>query len=180
MINSKQNYTVEVLFQEWQIQKKIFEIASKISQDYKDKDLVIVAVLNGSFIFCADLVRNLDVRCAIDFIQVSSYIGTQSQGEVQVISGFKEDLTGKDVLIVEDIVDTGITLDFLISEISSKKPKSIKACVLLDKKCARRKEVPVNYSCFEVGNDFVVGYGIDYNGFFRQLPYVGRIKEFDK
>ncbi|MDR0618248.1 MAG: hypoxanthine phosphoribosyltransferase [Endomicrobium sp.] len=179
-MNSKQNYTVEILFHERQIQKKIFEIASQVSKDYKDKDLVIVAVLNGSFIFCADLVRNLDVRCAIDFIQVSSYVDIQSQGKVQIISGFKEDLIGKDILIVEDIIDTGITLEFLIREISSKKPKSIKTCVFLDKKCAHKKEVPINYSCFEMGNDFFVGYGLDCNGFFRQLPYLGRIKEFDK
>ncbi|MDR0724228.1 MAG: hypoxanthine phosphoribosyltransferase, partial [Endomicrobium sp.] len=96
------------------------------------------------------------------------------------ISDFKEELTRKDVLIVEDIVDSGITLDFLINKISSKKPKSIKTCVLLDKKCARQKEVNIDYSCFEMGDDFVVGYGIDCNGFFRQLPYVGKIKEFNK
>ena len=179
-MNNKENYTVEILFPERQIQRKIFEIASQVSMDYKDKELVIVAVLNGSFIFCADLVRNLDIRCAIDFIRVSSYVGTQSLGKVKVISDFKEKLTGKDVLIVEGIADTGITLDFLINEISSKRPETIKTCVFLDKKCARQKEVPIDYSCFEMGDDFVVGYGLDCNGFFRQLPYVGRIKEFHK
>ncbi|MDR1418264.1 MAG: hypoxanthine phosphoribosyltransferase [Endomicrobium sp.] len=179
-MDKKENYIVEMLFPERQIQKKIFEIASKISMDYKDKDLVIIAVLNGSFIFCADLVRNLDVRCAIDFIRVSSYIGIESLGSVKIISDFKEELAGKDVLIVEDIVDTGITLDFLINEISLKRPKSIKTCVFLDKKCAHKNEVQVDYSCFEMGDDFVVGYGLDCNGFFRQLPYVGRIKGFHK
>jgi hypoxanthine phosphoribosyltransferase len=179
-MNRKGNYTVETLFPERQIQKKIFEIASQVSMDYKDKDLVIVAVLNGSFIFCADLVRKLDIKCAIDFIQISSYVGRQSQGKVKVISGFKENLSQKDVLIIEDIADTGITLDFLINEISLKNPRSIKTCVFLDKKYARKKEVPIDYNCFEMGDDFVVGYGLDCNGFFRQLPYVGRIKEFHK
>ncbi|MDR1522391.1 MAG: hypoxanthine phosphoribosyltransferase [Endomicrobium sp.] len=179
MIN-KENYTVEILFPERQIQKRIFAISSQISKDYENKDLVVVAVLNGSFIFCADLVRNLDVRCAIDFIRVSSYSGGQSSGRVKVISDFKEESRGKDVLIVEDIADSGVTLDFLIGKISANKPKSIKTCVFLDKKCARQKDVPIDYSCFEIGNDFIVGYGLDYSGFFRQLPYVGRIKEFNK
>lgn len=174
------NFTIEVILPERQIRKKTFEIASKISRDYKNKDLVIIAVLKGSFIFCADLIRNLDVRCVIDFIRISSYVGTQSAVKVKVISDFKEDLSGKDVLIVEDIVDTGATLDFLINEISLKNPKSIETCAFLDKRCTRQKEVSLAYSCFEMKDDFVVGYGLDYNGFFRGLPYVGRIKEFHK
>jgi hypoxanthine phosphoribosyltransferase len=179
-MNNKENYTVEVLFPERQIQKRIFAIASQISKDYENRDLLVIAVLNGSFIFCADLVRNLDIKCAIDFIRLSSYSGMHPLEKVKVISNFKEELTGKDVLILEDIADTGITLDFLINAISLKRPKSIKTCVFLDKKCSRKKGVRVDYSCFEMGNYFVVGYGLDYNGFFRQLPYVGIIKEFNK
>ncbi|MDR2251943.1 MAG: hypoxanthine phosphoribosyltransferase [Endomicrobium sp.] len=168
---------VDVLISAEDIRKKVLEVGAQISRDYEGKNVLIIAVLNGSFIFCADLVRSLDLECKVDFISVSSYIGTQTQGKVKVVSGIKEDIIGKDVVIIEDIVDRGFTLDFLIKEISLKKPKSIKTCVFLDKKCAREKEVAVDYSCFEIGNDFVVGYGLDYNGFFRQLSYVGKIKE---
>ncbi|MDR1103938.1 MAG: hypoxanthine phosphoribosyltransferase [Endomicrobium sp.] len=168
---------VDVLISAEDIRKKVLEVGAQISRDYEGKNVLIIAVLNGGFIFCADLVRSLDLECKVDFISVSSYIGTQTQGKVKVVSGIKEDIIGKDVVIIEDIVDRGFTLDFLIKEISLKKPKSIKTCVFLDKKCAREKEVAVDYSCFEIGNDFVVGYGLDYNGFFRQLPYVGKIKE---
>jgi hypoxanthine phosphoribosyltransferase len=175
-VTIREEYMMNVLFSEDMIQKRVSEVASKISEDFKDKEILIIAVLNGSFIFCADLVRNLNLKLAIDFISLSSYSGAQSKGKVRIISEFKEDIAGKDVLIVEDIVDTGITLDFLINEIASKKPNSIKTCVLLDKKCARTKEVPVEYSCFEIGNDFIVGYGLDYNGFFRGLPYIVKLK----
>ena len=168
---------VDVLISAEDIRKKVLEVGSQISRDYEGKNVLIIAVLNGSFIFCADLVRSLDLECKVDFIFVSSYTGIQTQGKVKVVSGIKEDIIGKDVVIIEDIVDRGFTLDFLIKEISLKKPKSIKTCVFLDKKCAREKEVAVDYNCFEIGNDFVVGYGLDYNGFFRHLPYVGKIKE---
>jgi hypoxanthine phosphoribosyltransferase len=169
---------MEVLFSKESIQKRVSEISAMITEDFKDKEVLIIAVLNGSFISCADLVRNLDLKLGVDFISVSSYAGTGSKGKVQMISGFKdENIKGKNVLIVEDIVDTGITLDFLLKEISSKAPQSIKTCVLLNKKCARKKEVPIEYSCFEMGNDFVVGYGLDHNGLFRGLPYIAKLKE---
>lgn len=169
---------VDVLISAEDIRKKVLEVGAQISTDYAEKNVFIIAVLNGSFIFCADLVRSLDLKkCKVDFISVSSYIDTQTQGNVKVVSGVKEDVIGKDVVIIEDIVDRGFTLDFLIREISLKKPKSIKTCVFLDKKCAREMEVAVDYNCFEIGNDFVVGYGLDCSGFFRHLPYVGKIKE---
>ncbi|MDR1122634.1 MAG: hypoxanthine phosphoribosyltransferase [Endomicrobium sp.] len=168
---------VDVLISTEDICKKVLEVGAQISTDYAGKNVLIIAVLNGSFIFCADLVRILNLKCKVDFISVSSYIDTQTQGRVKVVSGIKEDIIGKDVIIVEDIVDRGFTLDFLIKEISLKKPKSIKTCVFLDKKCAREMEVAVDYNCFKIGNDFVVGYGLDCSGFFRHLPYVGKIKE---
>jgi hypoxanthine phosphoribosyltransferase len=177
MTDKHYNYNIDILIPAKDIHNKVSQVGTQISKDYEGRDVLIIAVLNGSFVFCADLVRSLDIECKIDFISVSSYIGTQTQGKVKVISGIKEDVIGKDVIILEDIVDKGLTLDFLIREISLKNPKSIKTCVFLDKKCARKKEVAVDYSCFEIGNDFVVGYGLDYNGFFRQLPYVGKIKE---
>jgi hypoxanthine phosphoribosyltransferase len=177
-MNIEEKYVIDVLLSEEEIQKRVSEVALQISKDFKGKEVLLVSVLNGSFIFCADLIRKMDIKCKIDFISVSSYVGLQSQGKVKVLSGFKEDSIGKDVIIVEDILDTGTTLDFLKKEIALKKPKSITTCVLLDKKCMRKTEVDVEYSCFEIGNDFVVGYGIDYNGFFRSLPYIGILKEF--
>jgi hypoxanthine phosphoribosyltransferase len=169
---------VDVLFSEEMIRDKICEVALRISKDFKNKEFLIVAVLNGSFIFCADLVRNLDIKCRIDFISVSSYSGIKSRGKIELISGFRDDIIGKDVLIVEDILDTGKTLNFLKKEIWLKKPRSVATCVLLVKKCARQKEIFVEYSCFEVENGYIVGYGLDYNGFFRGLPYIGEMKEF--
>jgi hypoxanthine phosphoribosyltransferase len=178
MTSKQHSYNnIDILISAEDIRKKVLEVGSQISEDYIEKNILIIAVLNGSFIFCADLVRSLDLECKVDFISVSSYTGMQAQGKVKVVSGIKEDVIGKDVVIIEDIVDSGFTLDFLIKEISLKKPKSIKTCVFLDKKCAREKEVTVDYNCFKIGNDFVAGYGLDYNGFFRQLPYVGKIKE---
>jgi hypoxanthine phosphoribosyltransferase len=178
-MENKEKYAVDILFSKKLIQKKISEVALRISDDFRGKEFLLIAVLDGSFIFCADLVRDLNAKFTIDFISLKSYSSTQSQGGVKVISGLKEDadITNKNILIVEDIVDTGITLNFLIKELALKKPKDIKTCVLLDKKCARKKEVPIEYSCFEVDNDFIVGYGLDCNGLFRGLPYIGKLKE---
>ncbi|GHT52151.1 hypoxanthine phosphoribosyltransferase [Endomicrobiia bacterium] len=176
MMNIEGKYVVDVLLSEEEIQKRVSEVALQISKDFKDKEVLLVSVLNGSFVFSADLIRKMDMKCKIDFISLSSYLGTHSQGKVKILSEFKEDIIGKDIIIIEDILDTGTTLDFLKREIAFKKPKSITTCVLLDKKCARKTEVDVEYSCFEIGNDFVVGYGIDYNGFFRGLPYIGILK----
>ncbi|MDR0978193.1 MAG: hypoxanthine phosphoribosyltransferase [Endomicrobium sp.] len=171
------SYKIDVLIPAENICMKVSEIGARISKDYAGKKVFIIAVLKGSFIFCADLIRSLNLECEIGFISLSSYIGMQTQEKVRMVSGLKENISGRDVIIVEDIVDKGFTLDFLISNLSSKKPNSIKTCVFLDKKCAREKEVAVDYSCFEIDDDFVVGYGLDYNGLFRQLPYLGKIKE---
>jgi hypoxanthine phosphoribosyltransferase len=176
-VSIENKYDVDVFFSEEMIQARISEVALQISNDFKEKEILIVAVLKGSFIFCADLVRRLNIKCRIDFISVSSYLGARSQGKVEMISGFKDDIISKDVLILEDILDTGITLDFLKKEIALKKPKSVATCVLLTKKCVRQKEVFVEYSCFEIDDGCIVGYGLDYNGFFRGLPYIGKIKE---
>jgi len=176
MANTSEKHSVEVLFSGELIRQRISEIASEISRDYKNKDALIIAVLKGSFVFCADLIRSLDLNFAVDFISLSSYSGTSSDGSVKMMSDLQENPEGRDVIIVEDIVDTGFTLDFLLKELSLKKPKSIKTCVLLNKKSSRVKDVPVEYACFEVGGEFVVGYGLDYNGFYRGLPYIGTLK----
>ena len=176
MTNNKEKYSIEVLFPQALIQKRIREIASQITSEYEDKNTLIIAVLKGSFVFCADLVRNLNFIFAFDFISLSSYSGAATGGKVKIISGLKENPEGRDVIIIEDIADTGHTLDFLHKELAAKKPKSIRTCVLLDKKCARVKDVPIEYAGFEIGNDFVIGYGLDYNGFFRGLPYIGILR----
>ena len=175
-MKKEEKYTIDVLFSQDQIKEKIAGLALKISCDFKGKDPLIIAVLKGSFVFCADLIRNLDPAFAVDFISLSSYSGSVSEGKIRVISNLKENLEGRDVIIVEDIIDTGLTLDFLLNEFKKKEPKSITTCVLLDKKCARVKDVSVEYRCFEINDDFVVGYGLDYSGFFRGLPYIGILK----
>ncbi|MDR2426893.1 MAG: hypoxanthine phosphoribosyltransferase [Endomicrobium sp.] len=169
----QENYSIEILFSHDLILKRVREIASCITRDYKNKNTLIIAVLKGSFVFCADLIRHLDFIFAFDFISLSSYKGLSAKGKVKVISDIKEELEGKDVIIIEDIADTGHTLDFLHKELAAKNPRSVKTCVFLDKKCSRVKNVPIDYYGFEIGNDFVVGYGLDYNGFFRGLPYIG-------
>ncbi len=177
MMKKENKYSIKTLFSESLIQKKVSQTAKRISRDFKDKKPLVIAVLNGSFIFCSDLIRKLDSKFAVDFISLSSYEGVISKGKVKVVSNLKENIKNRDVIIVEDIVDSGETLDFLLKELKPKKPKSITVCALLDKKEARVKEIPVKYSCFEVGNEFVVGYGLDYNGFFRGLPYIGILKK---
>ncbi|MDR1195751.1 MAG: hypoxanthine phosphoribosyltransferase [Endomicrobium sp.] len=173
MSPNKKNYSIEILFPQDLIRARVREIASQITRDYENKNTLMIAVLKGSFVFCADLVRHLNFLFAFDFISLSSYEGTGAKGKIKVISNLKEDPEGRDVIIIEDIADTGHTLDFLHKELAAKNPKSVKTCVLLDKKCARVKNVPIDYSGFEIGNDFAVGYGLDYNGFFRGLPYIG-------
>jgi hypoxanthine phosphoribosyltransferase len=180
MRNIEKKYTVDVLLSAEDIQKRVSEVALQISKDFKDKEVLLISVLNGSFIFSADLIRKMKIKCKIDFISLSSYAGAHSQGKVKILSDFKENIVGKDVIIIEDILDTGVTLDFLKKEIALKKPKSVTTCVLLDKKCARKMEVDIEYSCFEIGNNFVVGYGIDYNGLFRGLSHIGILKESAK
>jgi hypoxanthine phosphoribosyltransferase len=165
---------MEILFSQKTIEKRISEIAELISRDFTGKNALLVAVLRGSFVFFADLIRKLNFSFSVDFVSLSSYSGMVSEGKVKKISGLREDIAGKDVIIVEDIVDTGFTLDFLFKEFSLKNPKSLSACVLLDKKCARIKDVPVKYCCFEVGGDFVVGYGLDCDGLYRGLPHIAK------
>jgi hypoxanthine phosphoribosyltransferase len=166
---------MKILFSKEDVEKRICEVSEEICRDFRGRDVVIVAVLRGSFVFFADLIRKLDFDFTVDFISLSSYSGLVSEGEVKTIHGLREEISGKDVIIVEDIVDTGLTLEFLFKEFSLKNPKSLSACVLLDKKCARIKDVPVKYSCFEIGNDFVIGYGLDYNGLYRGLPYIAKL-----
>lgn len=160
------------LFTDQDIQKRIQELGQRISEDYRHEPLLVIGVLKGSFIFLADLVRAIDGECEIDFIGVASYEGTESSGQVRLTHDLSSEVMGKHVLVVEDIVDTGRTIDFLLDSLSIRKPKSLKIAALLSKPEAHVMQHPLDYVGFEISREFVVGYGLDYNGRYRQLPHI--------
>jgi len=169
----KNSNKLKILIPEEKIKQKVAELAKKISKDYKNKDkLLIVSILKGSTIFLSDLVRQLDIDCEIDFIAVRSYDGKNSTGVVQLIMDLYDNPVGKNILIVEDIVDTGRTLNFLKQNLLTRKAKSVKICALLNKIGRRKTKVKIDYKGFDVPNKFIVGYGLDYNEKYRNLPYI--------
>lgn len=165
-----------ILISEEEIQKKVAEMGEKISQDFRDKDPLFVGVLKGCFIFMADLMRYVDIRCSMDFMAVSSYSGTSSTGAVKINKDLSEDIEGRHVIIVEDILDSGVTLSYLKQYLMVRKPASISIATLMDKPARRKADVYADYSCFEIPDAFVVGYGLDYNERYRNLPYIGVLK----
>lgn len=165
-----------ILISEEEIQKKVAEMGRKISQDFRDKDPLFVGVLKGCFIFMADLMRYVDIRCSMDFMAVSSYSGTSSTGAVKINKDLSEDIEGRHVIIVEDILDSGVTLSYLKQYLMVRKPASISIATLMDKPARRKADVYADYSCFEIPDAFVVGYGLDYNERYRNLPYIGVLK----
>ncbi|HKK83853.1 MAG TPA: hypoxanthine phosphoribosyltransferase [Atribacterota bacterium] len=163
----------EILIPENQIQKKIEELGNQISRDYQGKQLICIGVLRGAVIFLADLARYIKVPIIIDFMDISSYgASTESSGVVRIVKDLDENIEKKDVLIVEDIVDTGLTLDYLIRMLKSRNPASLKVCTLLNKKERRQIDVPIDYCGFDIPDKFVVGYGLDFNGLYRNIPYI--------
>lgn len=165
---------IKVLYSEKVLQEKIKEIADKINEKYKGEELCVICVLKGSAPFCMDLIKRINLPLNIEFIRVSTYKGDSSTGKVNHLDMTLPPLDNKNVLIVEDIVDTGFTADFLLKSIKLKNnTKSLKLVSLLNKKIARKIDVTVDYYGFEVDDKFVVGYGLDYNGFYRNLPYIG-------
>jgi hypoxanthine phosphoribosyltransferase len=167
----------DVLFSEEVIIDKVREMGEKISNDYRDKNLIIVGVLKGSVVFAADLLRNVKINCEIDFMAVSSYgKSTESTGVVRILKDLDESVEGKDVLIVEDIVDSGVTLGYLLNYFKTRKANSVEIATLLNKSARRRVDVPVKYIGFEVPDEFIVGYGIDYAERYRNLPFIGALK----
>ena len=165
-----------ILISEEEIQKKVAEMGKKISQDFRDKDPLFVGVLTGCFIFMADLMRYVDIRCSMDFMAVSSYSGTSSTGAVKINKDLSEDIEGRHVISVEDILDSGGTLSCLKQYLRVRKPASISIATLMDKPARRKADVYADYSCFEIPDAFVVGYGLDYNERYRNLPYIGVLK----
>ena len=157
------------------IPKKVLYIIEKLEEkDYEGKNLVCVGLLKGSVVFMADLIKTIDIDLSIDFMKVSSYGGgTDSTGVVKILKDVDEEVTGKDVLLVEDIVDTGLTIANVKEFIAKKKPNSVKVCTLLDKPSRRKVDVKADYSGFEIPDAFVIGYGLDYAEKYRNLPYVG-------
>ncbi|MCR4607647.1 MAG: hypoxanthine phosphoribosyltransferase [Oscillospiraceae bacterium] len=165
-----------VLISEEDLKAKVKEIGAKISEDYKGKEPIFVGVLKGCFVFMSDLVRSVSINCSMDFMAVSSYSGTKTTGAVKINKDLSEDICGKDVIIVEDILDSGITLNYLKNYLMVRRPASIRIVTLMDKPSRRKADVYADYSCFEVPDAFVVGYGLDYNEKYRNLPYVGILK----
>lgn len=168
----------DVYYSEEKLQSIVKDLGRRISEDYKGKNLLLVSVLKGSVVFMADLMRAITVPCEIDFMCVSSYAsGTSSSGVVKIIKDLDINLEGKDVLIVEDILDSGRTLNYIISILEKRNPASIRICTLLDKPERRVVDLYADYSGAEVPDEFVVGYGLDYDEKYRNLPYVGVLKE---
>ena len=166
-----------VLFSEEALDKRVSEIAAEINRDYAGKEPMLISVLRGSFVFMADLTRKINVHCTIDFMSVSSYgKGTTSSGQVQITKDLSDDIEGKDIIVVEDILDSGNTLSYLLQLLQARKPASMKLCTLLDKPDRRVKEVHVDYTGFTIPDEFVVGYGLDYAERYRNLPYIGILK----
>ena len=167
----------EVLFSEEQLDRRVREIAAEIERDYEGKEIMLISVLRGSFVFMADLCRRIDLPCTLDFMSVSSYgNSTTSSGQVQITRDLSSDITGKHIIVVEDILDSGNTLSYLLKLLEQRNPASIRLCTLLNKPERRVKHVDVHYSGFDIPDAFVVGYGLDYAEQYRNLPYIGILK----
>ena len=167
----------EVLFSEEQLKNRVQEIARQITADYQGKEIMLISVLRGSFVFMADLCRAIDLPCTLDFMAVSSYgKGTKSSGQVQITKDLSEDITDRHIIVVEDILDSGNTLSYLLKILENRHPASIRLCTLLEKPDRRVKPVQVHYSGFTIPDAFVVGYGLDYAEKYRNLPYIGILK----
>lgn len=167
-----------VLISEDELSKIVKELGAKITEDYKDKNLLLISILKGSVTFMADLMREINIPCNIDFMAVSSYgSGTKSSGVVKIIKDLDSSIDGKDLLIVEDILDSGRTLNYIKEILLARNPKSIRICTLFDKPERRDVDLYADYIGTNVPNEFIVGYGLDYNEYYRNLPYIGVLKE---
>ena len=169
---------IRVLLSEEEVNKRISEVAEQITRDYQGKEIHLICILKGGVFFTCELAKRLDLPVTLDFMSVSSYGNdTKSSGVVRIVKDLDEPLAGKDVLIVEDIIDSGRTLSYLIEVLKQRGPKSIRLCTLLDKPERRvKKQVKVDYTCFTIPDEFVVGYGLDYDQKYRNLPYIGVVE----
>ncbi|MFH1619038.1 MAG: hypoxanthine phosphoribosyltransferase [bacterium] len=167
----------KVLITPESIQAKVAWLGREITADYAGRIPTLVGVLKGGAVFLSDLLKNIRIDCRVDFICLSSYSGAKSTGVVRTLLDLRENIEGRDVIIVEDIVDSGLTLGYLLENMATRRPKSLEICVLLDKPDCRKISVPIKYVGFTVPNQFLVGYGLDYNEIYRNLPYVGVLKK---
>jgi hypoxanthine phosphoribosyltransferase len=164
----------EVMIDEETLQGRVAELGSQISADYEGRDLLLVGVLKGAVFFIADLMRELSIPCEIDFMAISSYgAATDSSGVVRILKDLDLNIAGRDVLVVEDIIDSGLTLSYLLRTLGARRPASLEICALLTKPERREIDVPVRYVGFEIPNRFVIGYGLDFAERYRNLPYIG-------
>lgn len=169
----------DTMISEAEIAKRVKELASEIEADFKNEPIFLIIVLKGSFVFAADLIREMKGDVNVDFISVSSYSDqTETTGKVKLLKDLDADITNKNVVVVEDIIDSGLTLHFLRDHLKMHKPKSIKICTLLDKPERRRVDLPVDYVGFVIPDEFIVGYGIDYAQKYRNLPYIATVEEY--
>lgn len=166
----------EILVDQASIQRRVAEIGRQITQDYRGKPLMLVGILRGACVFLSDLIRYISIPIQVDFMAISSYVGTTTSGEVKILKDLDQPVEGFHVLIVEDIADTGLTLSYISRVISERRPLSVRTCVLLDKPYRRQVPVDIGYCGFEIPDKFVVGYGIDYNQGYRNLRYVGVLR----
>lgn len=171
------SHSIAVYLSEEKIQTRVRELAEMINREFAGQEVVVVGVLTGSFIFCSDLVRHLNIPVQVEFVSLSSYHGTQSTGEVSFRMDVKQSLVGKNVIVVEDIVDTGLTISFLLKHLKLKNVKSLKLCSMLRKKAHLKIDVTIDYLGFDIEDKFVIGYGLDFDGRFRELPYIGVYSE---
>ncbi|MCM2266747.1 MAG: hypoxanthine phosphoribosyltransferase [Elusimicrobiales bacterium] len=167
----------EILISQEELDAGIKKLGERISRDYEGRCLTLVGVLKGCVFFMTDLARHITTDVRMDFMMLSSYSGAHSTGVVRILLDLKESIEDCDVLIVEDIVDSGLTMDYMLKNLGTRRPKSLAVCTLLDKPSRRRAQVPIKYTGFTIADKFVVGYGLDYNGIYRSLPYVGVLKK---
>jgi hypoxanthine phosphoribosyltransferase len=167
---------VDVLLSEEAIAVRVKELGRAITRDYAGRKVTLVAVLKGSFVFLADLVRAIDLPVAVEFIAISSYQGTKTTGVVQITSDLTRDVQGEDVLVVEDIVDTGLTMRYLLENLATRRPASLRVCAFLEKPARAQVKIAIDYKGFEIPDEFVVGYGLDCDGRLRNLPYLGILR----
>ena len=171
---------IHVMIDEETVEKKVREMAAQISREYEGKTLHLICILKGSVFFACDLAKRITVPVTLDFMSASSYgDGTQSCGRVKIVKDLDESLEGRDVLVVEDIIDSGRTLSYLLQVLQLRRPASLRLCTLLDKPERRVSPVKVDYTGFEIPDEFVVGYGLDYAQRYRNLPYIGRVEFVD-
>lgn len=167
----------EVLLSSEQLQARVAELGRQLSADFAGRDPVLVSVLKGSIVFLADLIRSMDIPLSVDLMEVSSYgSGTETSGQVRILKDLSRSIEGREVIVVEDIIDTGLTLNYLLRYLGERNPSSISVCCLLDKPARRLAEIEIGYRGFTIPDRFVIGYGLDYDERYRNLPYVGVLR----